>query len=138
MDATLATTQTQALTPFLGPLEVKMINKSLENGPIESNAHVAIAFDVLESKNKLNNLVDTVKDGGFILLSETNNISQTLVENSNLILISKLSADGRTFYLLRKVCLNYMIINYFNILINYRLYFTFILLVIVLIFFLAY
>ncbi|KAE9527019.1 hypothetical protein AGLY_013667 [Aphis glycines] len=106
LDATLATTQTQALTPFLGPLEVKMINKSLENGPIESNAHVAIAFDVLESKNKLNNLVDTVKDGGFILLSETNNISQTLVENSNLILISKLSADGRTFYLLRKLIKN--------------------------------
>jgi len=136
LDATLVTTQTQALTPFLGPLEVKMINKSLENGPIESNAHVAIAFDVLESKNKLNNLVDTIKDGGFIILSETNNISQTLVENSNLILISKLSADGRTFYLLRKVCLNYMIINFLNILINYRLYFTLIiLLVIVLIFF---
>jgi fatty acid synthase, animal type len=106
LDATLVTTQQQALVPFLGPLEVKMINKSLENGPIESNAHVAVAFDVLESKTKLNNLVETVKDGGFILLSEANNVSQSLVENGDLIFISKLSADDRTFYLLRKVHFN--------------------------------
>jgi len=103
LDATLATTQTQALAPFLGPMEVKMINKSLENGPIESNAHVAIAFDVLQSQNKLNNLAETVKDGGFVLTSESNNVSQSLIENSNLVFISKLSAEDRTFFLLRKV-----------------------------------
>lgn len=99
----MVTTQIQALTPFLGPLEVKMINKSLESGPIESNAHVAIAFDVLQSQNKLNNLTETVKDGGFVLTSELNNMSESLVENSQLVFISKLSAEGRTFYLLRKV-----------------------------------
>ncbi|XP_060839445.1 fatty acid synthase-like isoform X1 [Rhopalosiphum padi] len=103
LDATLATTQTQALAPFLGPMEVKMINKSLENGPIESNAHVAIAFDVLQSQNKLNNLAETVKDGGFVLTSESNNVSQSLIENSNLVFISKLSAEDRTFFLLRKL-----------------------------------
>jgi fatty acid synthase, animal type len=103
LDATLATTQTQALAPFLGPMEVKMINKSLENGPIESNAHVAIAFDVLQSQNKLNNLAETVKDGGFVLTSESNNVSQSFIENSNLVFISKLSAEDRTFFLLRKV-----------------------------------
>jgi len=105
LDATLATVHTQAMAPFLGPLEVKMINKSLENGPIESNAHVVVAFDVLQSQNKLNNLAETVKDGGFVITSEANNISQSLIENSDLIFISKLSADDRTFYLLRKVCL---------------------------------
>jgi len=103
LDATLATTQIQALAPFLGPMEVKMIGKSLENGPIESNAHVAIAFDVLQSQNKLNNLAETVKDGGFVLLSESSNVSESLIENSNLVFISKLSAEDRTFYLLRKV-----------------------------------
>lgn len=92
------------MAPFLGPLEVKMINKSLENGPIESNAHVVVAFDVLQSQKKLNNLAETVKDGGFVISSETNIISQSLIENSNLSFISKLSADDRTFYLLRKVC----------------------------------
>jgi len=103
LDATLATTQTQALAPFLGPLEVKMTNKSLENGPIESNAHIAIAFDVLQSEAKLNNLAETVKSGGFVLTSESSNVSESVIEKSNLIFIGKLSADSRTFYLLRKV-----------------------------------
>lgn len=80
-----------------------MTGKSLENGPIDSNAHVAIAFDVLQSQNKLNNLTESVKDGGFVLISESNNVPQSLIENSNLVLISKLSAEDRTFYLLRKV-----------------------------------
>ncbi|XP_022172738.1 fatty acid synthase-like isoform X2 [Myzus persicae] len=106
LDATLSTAHAQAMAPFLGPLEVKMINKSLENGPIESNAHVVVAFDVLQSQNKLNNLAETVKDGGFVITSETNNISLSLIENSNLIFISKSSADNRTFYLLRKVIKN--------------------------------
>jgi len=104
LDASLVTVHAQAMVPFLGPLEVKMINKSLENGPIESNAHVVIAFDVLQSQKKLNNLAATVKDGGFVISSETNIISQNLIDNSNLSFISKLSADDRTFYLLRKVC----------------------------------
>lgn len=103
LDAILATTQAQALAPFLGPMDVKMIGKSLENGPIESDAHVAIAFDVLQSQVKLNNLAETVKSGGFIITSESSNVSQSIVENSNLVLISKLSAEDRTFYLLRKV-----------------------------------
>lgn len=103
LDGTLATTQSQALAPFLGPMEIKMINKSLENGPIESNAHIAIAFDVLQSQTKLNNLAETIRAGGFILSSESNNISESLIEKSNLAFISKLSAEDRTFYLLRKV-----------------------------------
>jgi len=109
LDATLSTTHTQAMAPFLGPLEVKLINKSLDNGPIESNAHVVIAFDVLQSQSKLNNLAETVKDGSFVITSEINNVSQSLIENSNLILISNLSTDDRSFYLLRKVCLNILV-----------------------------
>jgi len=46
-----------------------MVNKSLENGPIESNAHVAIAFDILKSENLLNNLAETVKDGVHRIIS---------------------------------------------------------------------
>jgi len=103
LDATLSTTQIQALAPFLGPMEVKMNGKSLENGPIDSNAHVAIAFDVLQSADKLNYLAETVKDGGFVLLSEASDVPQALIEDSNLVFISKLSAEDRTFYLLRKV-----------------------------------
>lgn len=80
-----------------------MINKSLENGPIDTNAHVAIAFDVLESETLLNNLAETVKAGGFVLTSESSNVPEKAIEESNLVLISKLSADDRVFYLLRKV-----------------------------------
>ncbi|XP_025419053.1 fatty acid synthase-like [Sipha flava] len=103
LDAMLATTQIQALAPFLGPMEIKMVNKSLENGPIESNAHVAIAFDILKSENLLNNLAETVKDGGFILTSESINVPESAIEKNNLVLISKSSADDRIFYLLRKL-----------------------------------
>lgn len=104
MDATLATTQAQALAPFLGPMEVKMVNKSLENGPIESNAHVVIAFDVLQLQNKLNNLIETVKPGGFIIVSESIEVPESVIAKSNLAFISKLSAEDKKFYLLRRVC----------------------------------
>jgi len=130
------------MAPFLGPLEVKTINKSLENGPIESNAHVVVAFDVLKSQNKLNHLAETVKDGGFVITSEINNISQSLMENSDLIFISKLSADDRTFYLLRKVCLNcstltyYLIMSHLIVLLNFNYKHT--LLYIIYVFFLNY
>lgn len=103
MEAILNTTQTQDFAPILGPLEVKMNNKSLENGPIESNAHIVIAFDVLQSQNKLNNLAETIKAGGFVITSESENTTENGIEKSNLVLISKLSIIDRTFYLLRKV-----------------------------------
>lgn len=80
-----------------------MVNKSLESGPIDSNAHVVIAFDVLQSEIKLNNLAETLKPGGFAFTSESNNVSESIIEKSNLVFISKVSIDDTTFYLLRKV-----------------------------------
>lgn len=103
MDATLSTTQTELLAPALEPLDVKMVNKSLENGPIESNAHVAIAIDVLQSQTKLKNLAETVKIGGFVLAVEFNDIPENAIVKSNFVLVSKLSVENKTFYLLRKV-----------------------------------
>ncbi|VVC29836.1 Hypothetical protein CINCED_3A014905 [Cinara cedri] len=103
LDATLATTQAQALAPFLGPMEVKMNAKSLESGPLDSNAHIAIAFDVLQSLSKLNNLTETVKSGGFVIISESTNISDSVIGKSNLELISKILTEERTFFLLRKL-----------------------------------
>lgn len=85
------------------PLEVKIINKSLDDGPIETNSHIAIAFDVLRFQTKLKNLIETVKTGGFILISESNDVSEITVEKSNLVLISKFYTDSKIFYLLRKV-----------------------------------
>lgn len=90
-----------------------MVNKSLDNGPIESNAHVAIAFDVVESEILLNNLAETLKAGGFVLTSESSNVSEKAIEKSNLVLISKLFADGRTLYLLRKVRIFDQLIIYY-------------------------
>lgn len=109
LDATLITTQSQALAPFLGPMDVKMINKSLDNGPIESNAHLAIAFDVLQSQNKLDNLALTVKPGGFVLVSESKNVTESIIDKSGLVFISKLSAEDQSFYLLRKVMLFFLV-----------------------------
>lgn len=103
MNATLVTTQTQALAPILESTEIKIVNKFLESGPIDSNAHVAIAFDVIQSVMKLNNLADTIKPGGFVITCEANNISESAIMKSNLVFISKLSVDDAIFYLLRKV-----------------------------------
>jgi len=99
----LVTTQTEALTPFFAPLEVKLSSKSLDKGLLESNAHIAVAFDVLQSDTKLNNLVESVKSGGFIITSESINVPESAINKSNLVFISKLSVEDTTFYLLRKV-----------------------------------
>jgi len=53
LDATLSIAHTKAMALFLRPLEVKMKKKSMENGPIVSNAHIVVAFDVLQSQNEL-------------------------------------------------------------------------------------
>lgn len=115
MDAILVTTQTQALAPFLGPMDVKMINKPLENGPVESNAHIVIAFDVLQSENKLKNLAESVKTDGFILTCENKNVIENYIEKTGLVLISKLPLEDNVFYLLRKVkfLLNKTIVLYY-------------------------
>jgi len=84
-------------------MELKITNKSWENVPIESNAHVAITFDVLQSQSTLNNLTESVKEGGIIIVSESDNVSQSLIENRYLVFISKLTTEDRTFDLLIKV-----------------------------------
>lgn len=103
MDATLSTTQTDILAPALEPLDVKMVNKSLENGPIESNVHIAIAIDVLQSQTKLKHLAETVKIGGFVLVVEFHDVPENVIVKNNFLLVSKLSVENKTFYLLRKV-----------------------------------
>lgn len=75
----------------------------MENGPIEGNAHLVIAVDVLQSQTKLNNLAETVKFGGFVIVCESNDKFQTNIARSDLVLISQLSDENKIYYLLRKV-----------------------------------
>lgn len=103
LDATLSTTHGQLLAPILDPLDVKITNKLLENGPIESNAHIVIASNVLQSQAKLNYLSDTVKHSGFVIVSEYHGMPESAIENSDFVLVSKLSSEDKSFYLLRKV-----------------------------------
>jgi len=86
----------------------------MENGPIVSNAHVVVAFDVLQSQNELTNLAETVNDSSFVITSETNNVSQSLIENIGLIFISKLLLLA-AFPVTSNKSLNYKTFIYFSL-----------------------
>lgn len=84
-------------------MNVKIIRNLIEECSLELNADVAIASDVLQYQNTFKNLLGTVKSGGFIITSESPDVSKSIIDNYNIICISKFYVDNRIYYLLKKV-----------------------------------
>lgn len=96
---------------------VKIIRNSLNKCLIELNADVTIASDILQSTNDFKNLLGKVKCGGFIITSESANISKCILDNYNIINISLYYVDNRALYLLRKVRL--LVLTYYKFIITH-------------------
>lgn len=110
-DVAIVTSQTsETYTTFVGESGVRVVVKDACTGPIETNCHLALAYDLLTVKNGseiLKNLKESIKEDGFILLEETISVydkvrrSRNVFDDLNLVTISEQVVDNKMFVLLR-------------------------------------
>nr|CAD7589406.1 unnamed protein product [Timema genevievae] len=92
-------------------LGMKFVNRDASSAPLDQNLHLVIGVDVLpQAIEVLDNLVASLKPGGFVLLEERITEEEDAIHKSGLELVSKQQARDRVFLLLRKsvVCKCYI------------------------------
>lgn len=110
-DVAIVTNQkSEAYTTFVGDCGVRVVVKDGTKGPIESNCHLAVGYDLLTINNGsaiLKNLRESIKDEAFILLEEAASTydrfkrTKTMFNELKLNVISEQTVDNRVFILLR-------------------------------------
>ena len=88
----------------LESLDVKIVSRDENNGPVGQDLNLVVAANVLSHKalNVLKNLSNSLKPGGFLLLEETNQSDASLVKDPSLIYVASQSLLGKTYLLLKK------------------------------------
>lgn len=73
-DVAIVTNQsTETYTQAVGESGVRVVAKDLTAGPVETNCHLVLAYDIIErtdAANALKNLKASIREDGFILLEE--------------------------------------------------------------------
>lgn len=102
VDATVVSEEIENYASVLEPLGIKASNKNIGDGPIETNCHLVVASDVLTNLKALNNLSDSTKSGGFVLLEESCSVTDSYVKEAGLEVIAKIRTPLKQYFLLRK------------------------------------
>lgn len=111
-DVAIVTNQsTDAYVQAVGDSGIRVLSKDPSTGPIESNCHMVVAYDVvqrLDANVVLENLRSSIREDGFILLEENlvgyNEATATkLYESLKLATVSVQRSTGKYFILLRPV-----------------------------------
>lgn len=92
-------------TTLLEPAGIKTALKDINTNQIEQNAHLIVLADILIYKKikVLQNAVDSLKTGGFILLEEIkDSIDEKFISSAGLQIISQQMAGNKIYLLLRK------------------------------------
>lgn len=108
-DVVIVTNQTtETYATFVGDSGVRVATKDATKGPIETNCHLVVGYDLLSLANGfevLKNLRASIKDDGFILLEETmsgyEKVQQKTFQELGLIKVSEQTNDNKMFVLLR-------------------------------------
>ncbi|KAJ1529566.1 hypothetical protein ONE63_006337 [Megalurothrips usitatus] len=106
VEVTVASPSLEALSPELEDLGMKLVRADGSAGPLDANAgtHVVAAADLAGVSDAAfwQNIVDSIKPGGFLLLEEVANVDETKLKVPGLVFVSKQAADNRAFVVLRK------------------------------------
>ncbi|KOC60060.1 Fatty acid synthase [Habropoda laboriosa] len=88
----------------LEAMSVKIVVRNENTGPVGQDVHLVMAGNLLSSNSlqALKNLSDSVRDGGFVLLEETNHADPNLVKNTDLVYVARQVAPGKSYILLKK------------------------------------
>lgn len=110
----VAVVTNQPLEPYqqaVGDSGIRVLGKDIENGPVEQNCHLVVAYDVLSNTNCvsiISNLKASIKEDGFILLQENAGIfnakqATKLFTDCGLVQVSLQSQSKKFYILLRSV-----------------------------------
>lgn len=113
MDYTIASNNPELFSAILEPLGGKTVKKDGTSGPLESNCHLAVGADIAQSPT-VSSLKDSIKPGGFLLLEESADISDSAVKAIGLELVAKIKSELRLYLLLRKVRIVNVIVFYYH------------------------
>lgn len=112
-DVAIVTNQkSEAYTTFVGDCGVRVVTKDAAKGPVEQNLHLAVAYDLLTVVNGstiMKNLVESIKEDGFIMLEETLSAydrarrSKNIFDELHLNIVSEQVVENRVYLLLRPI-----------------------------------
>ncbi|XP_031628812.1 fatty acid synthase-like [Contarinia nasturtii] len=102
---------TEPYIQAVGESGIRVVFKDPSTGPVESNCHLVIAYDVVprsNAKTVIDNLKSSIREGGFILLEENvvgydEATANKLFNSLNLAIISVQRANDKYFILLRPI-----------------------------------
>lgn len=99
MEYTVASSTPELFAAALEPLGAKSVRtESVAAG----SCHLVVGAD-LSSGLAATGLTESLKAGGFVLLQESTDVSETAFSSSGLQLVSRVLAERRAYFLLRKV-----------------------------------
>ncbi|XP_063979711.1 fatty acid synthase [Diachasmimorpha longicaudata] len=104
VDLQLATTTSDMYISVMDQLKIKAIAKDISSTPVSQDLHFIVAADVLSNGDSvaLQNLAESIKSGGFILLEETGTPQKSHLIKAGLTLTATQVVPGKTYLLLRK------------------------------------
>uniref|UniRef100_W4VRN6 Fatty acid synthase n=1 Tax=Corethrella appendiculata TaxID=1370023 RepID=W4VRN6_9DIPT len=112
-EVTLATNQPiEPYTTHFGESGVNVVSKDATSGPIDSNCHLVVSYDILTRDNGnavLKNLRDSIRDDGFILLEESRIAFESSKQGAavfsafNLSTVAYQYCDKKVYVLLRPI-----------------------------------
>lgn len=83
---------------------IELDSRSPQNIAIGKDSHLIIASDVLNSNSvfHLDELAEFIQPNGFIILQETSHIDKSIIQNRDLLLVSKQVAGNKNYILIKK------------------------------------
>lgn len=108
MEVSVATPSAETFKTVMENEALSFVTKNIVDGPVGQDLSIVVAADVLTNSamNVLQNLSNSIKAQGFIVLEETNKINiKTLkkeLDDMNLIFVAKQKAGDKEYLLLKK------------------------------------
>ncbi|CAH0393331.1 unnamed protein product [Bemisia tabaci] len=101
VDMDVVASQAQIFDRLLKPLGIKTIEANSRQNALGQNYHLIVATNYLRNPQAVANLLASVRQGGFILLEEYNQVNEISVKKTGLEIISMIRTCKTTYVLLR-------------------------------------
>ncbi|KAK9502678.1 hypothetical protein O3M35_011399 [Rhynocoris fuscipes] len=102
VEITLVSSNVENYTGIAEKVGAKTLKKDLNNESVTDNSHVVIG-SALVSEGNLENILSLIKENGFIITEELDDVDEKKINKSGLAIISKLTLEDKTLILLRKI-----------------------------------
>ncbi|KAL1129219.1 hypothetical protein AAG570_013748 [Ranatra chinensis] len=101
IDMTVITNDVEAAIPIMEPLGIKTAKKDIRADGAESNCHLVVGSKLLSNHNALSDAKNMLRNTGFILTEECQNLRNESVNLDGLTVVSKITLEKKILFLLR-------------------------------------